>query len=75
MSARRSGKKIIEDYSEVRDPDDIEMEAEEQEILDATSRHSISADPATPLMEGDLGQGPYIYSKSQLNQYQDTSLL
>lgn len=53
------------------------MEAEEQEILDATSRHSrsISADPATPLMEADLGQGPYLYSKSQLNQYQDTSLL
>ena len=54
---------------ELVDPEDLEMEADEQEILDATSRHSngLSADPVTPIdmdiNNQSLGHH-YYYSKS-----------
>ncbi len=60
---------MIEDYVELVDPEDLEMEADEQEILDATSRHSnaLSADPVTPIdmdiNNHSLGHH-YYYSKS-----------
>lgn len=38
----RSARKIIEEYVQMPDPEDLEMEEEEQDILDATSRRSRS---------------------------------
>ena len=78
---RKSVRKVIEEDVEMPNPEDLEMAEEEQDILDATSRNtrSISADPTTPIeteINGNsIGGHPYYYSKSQLNQYQDTSLL
>ena len=78
---RKSVRRVIEEDVEMPNPEDLEMAEEEQDILDATSRNtrSISADPTTPIeteMNGNsIGGHPYYYSKSQLNQYQDTSLL
>jgi hypothetical protein len=44
-ASSRSARRIIEEYVEMPDPEDLEMHEEEQDILDATSRHSRSLSP------------------------------